>query len=61
MNFDNPDEFDDPTVFDDLNLFSNGSREFDNLKVYGDTSIWLSLILLINELKTDLFTLREKW
>ena len=39
MNFDYPDEFDDPTVFDDLNLFSNGSREFDNLKVYGDTSI----------------------
>ena len=34
-----PKKFDDSQVFDDLKEISIGSMDFDNPKVYGDTSI----------------------
>ena len=39
-----PKEFDDPQVFDDPKGISIGSMNFDNPKVYGDTSIFDGLI-----------------
>ena len=34
-----PREFYDPQVFDDPKVISNGSIDFENPKVYGDTNI----------------------
>ena len=39
MGFDDPKEFDDPQVFNAPKGFSIVSMDYDNLKVYGDTSI----------------------
>ena len=39
-----PKEFDDPQVFDDPKGISIGSMNFDNPKVYGDTSIFNGLV-----------------
>ena len=38
-------EFDDPQVFDNPKGISIGSMDFDNPKVFGDTSIFDSLVL----------------
>ena len=38
-------EFDDPQVFDNQKGISIGSMDFDNSKVFGDTSIFNSLVL----------------
>ena len=40
-------EFDDPQVFDNPKGISIGSMDFDNPKVFGDTSIFDSLVLLV--------------
>ena len=39
-----PKEFDDPQAFDDPTEISIGSMDFDNPKVYGDTSIFDGLV-----------------
>ena len=39
MDFNDPKEFDDPQVFNDPKGILIGSMDFDNSKVYGDTSI----------------------
>ena len=39
MHFNDPKELDDHQVFDDPKGISIGSMNFDNPKVYGDTSI----------------------
>ena len=46
MDFDDPKEFDDPQVFNDPKGFSIVSMDYDNLKVYGDTSTFDGLISL---------------
>ena len=38
-------EFDDPQVFDNPKGISIGSMDFNNPKVFGDTSIFDSLVL----------------
>ena len=40
-----PKEFNDPQVFDDPKGISIGSMDFDNPKVYGDTSIFDGLVV----------------
>ena len=40
MDFNGQREFDDPQVFDEPKGISIGSMDFDNPKVYGDTSIF---------------------
>ena len=47
MDLNDPKEFDDPQVFDDPKGISIGSMDFDNSKVYGDTSIFDGLVILI--------------
>ena len=44
MNFNDPKEFDDPKLFDDSKGISIGIMDFDNPKVYGDTSITDGLV-----------------
>ena len=44
MNFNDPQEFDDPHWFDDSKENSIGNMDFDNPKVYGDTSIFDGLV-----------------
>ena len=44
MNFKDLKEFDDPQLFDDPKENSIGSMDFDNPKVYGDTSIFDGLV-----------------
>ena len=41
-----PKKFDDSQVFDDLKEISIGSMDFDNPKLYGDTSIFNGLVLI---------------
>ena len=48
------DQFDDPQVFDDPNRISIGSMDFDNPKVYGDTSITDGLVYRVLELTVQL-------
>ena len=45
MNFNDPKEFDDPQIFDDPKGISIGSMDFDNSKVYSDTSIFDGLVV----------------
>ena len=45
MAFKLPKEFDDAQVFDDPKGISIGSRDFDNPKVYNDTSIFDDLVI----------------
>ena len=44
MNFNDPQEFDDPQLFDDSKENSIESMDFDNPKVYCDTSIFYGLV-----------------
>ena len=46
MDFNDTKKFDDPQLFDDPKGISIGSIEFDNPKVYGDTSIFDRVILI---------------
>ena len=39
-----PKEFDDPKVFDDRKLISDGFMDFDNQKVFADTSTFNDLV-----------------
>ena len=43
--FYDPKKFDDPQVFDDPKEISIGSMDFDNPKLYGDTSIFDGLVI----------------
>ena len=45
MAFKLPKEFDDAQVFDDPKGISIGSRDFDNPKVYSDTSIFDDFVI----------------
>ena len=47
MDFNDTKKFDDPQLFDDPKGISIGSIEFDNPKVYGDTSIFDGLVYLL--------------
>ena len=47
MDFNDPMELDDPQVFDDPMGNSIGSMDFDNQKVYGDTSILDGLVQFV--------------
>ena len=44
MDFNDPKEFVDPLIFDEPKGISIGSMDFDNPKVYGDTSIFVGLV-----------------
>ena len=44
MSFNDPREFNDPQVLDDPNWISTGSIDFDDPKVYGDTSIFDGIV-----------------
>ena len=44
MEFDDPKYFDDPQASDDPRGIQIGSMDFDNRKVYGDTSITDGLV-----------------
>ena len=46
MDLNDPTEFDDLQVFHDPKGISIGSMDFDNPKVYGDTSIFDGLVCL---------------
>ena len=46
MDFNDPEKFDDSQVFYDLKGISIGSINFDNPKVYGDSSIFDGLVLM---------------
>ena len=46
MNFNDPKEFYDPHLFNDPKEISIGSMDFDNPKLYGDTSIFDGLVLI---------------
>ena len=47
----NKKEFDDPQVFDDPKGISIVSMDFDNPKVYGDTSIFDDLVWVVYALE----------
>ena len=44
MGFNDPREFNDPQVLNDPKGISIGNMDFDNPKVYGDTSIFDGLV-----------------
>ena len=44
VDYNDPKECNDPQVLDDPNWISIGSIDFDNLKVYGDTSIFDGIV-----------------
>ena len=49
MGFNDPKEFNDPQVLNDPKGISIGNMDFDNPKVYGDTSIFDGLLIFINK------------
>ena len=55
MDFDDPKEFDDILVYPDPKGISIGSMDFDNPKVYSDTSISDGLIFIGLRVKSQEF------